>query len=322
MNDPEHEIVVPSVTEESEDTSSRKGWRWLIGCVVLVAIIGAGLSQIPTPHDKDAYRQQFAQVKEVLAKQKEKDVALKKQLKAEATQHSSKVPPAISLPPPPPPPAPSAPEKAVDSLPEQFILAQEALIASQAEVKALQEELAFLREQKAIQQLLWRNYYSLDQRIAAGKPFVKPLKTLLAQRADLSQESVAALVRLQPYAKNGVMTLSMLKAEFAQATEAYYTAYPLHGVGGTTEEAGLMRWLGGLVQVRKIGKQHVSDDDAARLARAEAALQQHDISAALQEVRSLSVKATPIFKEWRQQAFAHHDAVRAMRALTHAVIKE
>ncbi len=152
----------------------------------------------------------------------------------------------------------------------------------------------------------------LRSALASDKSFAAELSTL----GDLTQNDEALRPRLKPVIESlspmadaGVPTLSQLAAgfpttEIARAGEADLA-------GEVTDDNWFKRFWRGLghsisevITVRPTGPDVEGDDTLARLARAEAKLEEGDLAAAVAEVRAMTGLAADAAAEWLSQAEA------------------
>jgi hypothetical protein len=152
----------------------------------------------------------------------------------------------------------------------------------------------------------------LRSALASDKSFAAELSTLgdLTQNDETLRPRLKPVIEsLSPMADAGVPTLSQLAAgfpttEIARAGEADLA-------GEVTDDNWLKRFWRGLghsisevITVRPTGPGVEGDDTLARLARAEAKLEEGDLAAAVTEVRAMTGLAAEAAAEWLSQAEA------------------
>ena len=163
---------------------------------------------------------------------------------------------------------------------------------------------------------LARHLLALDEAIKSGQPFADTLAALEAEiarlPADLRLRMQAPLESLRPYAATGVAALSSLKARFDGIAGAVIRA------AAPPPEAGwwarLKDRLAGLVVIRRKGAIE-GTGIAARMARAEAALERDDLAAAVAAFDGLDAAARAPADAWLAAAHRHLAARRALERL-------
>jgi hypothetical protein len=200
------------------------------------------------------------------------------------------------------------------------------LVALSSEVGALSTRLDVLGE--TVDQLQNRLVTSEDRRTRAatlalviaqlntaldrGEPFEEVLDGLRALGGD-DPTVVEAIKPLESAATSGVPSLPELRNAFERsANEIVHAAQAPDGDGLLDQAAGnLMR----LVTVRPVGADVEGDGAAARVARAEAALAEGDLAAAVAELEGLQGPAAEAAGPWLAEARARLAAQRALAAL-------
>ncbi len=150
-------------------------------------------------------------------------------------------------------------------------------------------------------------FSALKRAMETGAPFEAELDALAGI------EPGAPLLRvLQPQAKTGVPTLEALKATFGEAARKGLA------VAGQEEAGGPLAALGAraknLVSVRPATPQ-TGDSAAAIISRAESAVQNNEISAALNELSGLSATVREAMGDWLEKAEDRASAEAAADAI-------
>ena len=152
----------------------------------------------------------------------------------------------------------------------------------------------------------------LDAALDGGEPFEEVLDGLRALGVD-DPAVTEAIERLEAAAASGVPSLPELRSSFDRsANEIVHAERAPDGDGLLDQAAGnLMR----LVTVRPVGADVEGDGAAARVARAEAALEQGDLAAAVAELEGLDGAAAEAAAPWLAEARARLAAQEAVAAL-------
>ncbi len=155
----------------------------------------------------------------------------------------------------------------------------------------------------------------IGEALETGAPFADALAT--ARKAVGAEGATAqALDTLAPHAADGVPTRSALANSFSgKAGEA--VAVSAGGEGQGDLVSGVLRRLGDVVSVRRVGPDAKGGDAASVLARAEAALQGGDLAGAVKQVEGLQGPPAEVMQPWLDQArvrLAAEDAVRTLNA--------
>ena len=138
----------------------------------------------------------------------------------------------------------------------------------------------------------------LQSRLRTSGEFTAALAAARAVAGDVADPELHALLAdLQPHA-GGVATLDELARSFAAIAGAVAVTEDA-GEGWVAELWGRVR---GAVSIRRTGEVP-GDDPEARVARAEARLQQHDLAAAVAELDGLEIEA-PELAPWLADARA------------------
>jgi hypothetical protein len=152
----------------------------------------------------------------------------------------------------------------------------------------------------------------LDTALDGGEPFRELLDGLRALGVD-DRAVLDAIGTLDAAAASGVPSLPELRNSFDRsANEIVHAARAPDGDGLLDQAAGnLMR----LVTVRPVGPDVKGDTAAARVARAEAALAEGDLAAAVAELEGLEGAAAEAAAPWLAEARARLAAQEALAAL-------
>ena len=155
--------------------------------------------------------------------------------------------------------------------------------------------------------------------VASGKPFATLLSRAQAALPDAAVLNGAPWVG---FANTGLPTEEALTADM-QGHAFGIGQDKLKARLNTGEDSWLDRAVGGVVgrlKVRRVGAGVKGDDPASVAARAEAALQEGDISKAIQEVEALEGEGAARFTEWLKKAKATAAASNDLEALQRATI--
>lgn len=152
---------------------------------------------------------------------------------------------------------------------------------------------------------------ALQQRVAAGEPFVRELALLKAQAPD-----APGLDGLARHAESGAPTLGALKTRFEPAireTLAASAGDSDSGVAGAVKSR-----LGGLVSVRPAAPQEGTTPSAI-VSRAEAELAADDVAGAVAELRALDGAAAAAIAPWLNEAQSRVDVDLALYRISAAL---
>ena len=124
---------------------------------------------------------------------------------------------------------------------------------------------------------------------------------------------VQAVEALRPAAASGVPTLAALRSSFdAVANQIVHAAQAPEGDGLLEQAAGNLM---SLVTVRPVGADVEGDSAVARVARAEAALEDGDLAAAVAELEALDGAAAEAAAPWLAEARPRLAAEAALHTL-------
>ncbi len=152
----------------------------------------------------------------------------------------------------------------------------------------------------------------IDAALGQGKPYEAPLRSLTAL-ADQDQAVRQAAAELAPSAATGVPGLAALRQSFATVAGEIVQRERAPEGSGLIDRAtsNLLR----LVTVRPVGADVAGEGAAARVARAEADLDQGDLAAAVAEVEALTGPAAEAAAAWLSEAKARLQATAALASL-------
>ena len=176
-------------------------------------------------------------------------------------------------------------------------------------VQQLQQQATGREDGRAQAASLALTVAQLDTALEGGEPFEQVLNSVRSLDGD-DPAVVKAFDTLQANAASGVPTLPELRSSFDRvADDIVHAAQAPDGDGLLDQAAGnLMR----LVTVRPVGADVAGESAAARVARAEAALAEGDLAAAVAELEPLEGAADAAAASWLTQA---HERLAAQAAL-------
>lgn len=152
--------------------------------------------------------------------------------------------------------------------------------------------------------------------IGGGKSFESDLKIIEKYAAD-DPEMQAALRRVAPYARSGVLSRQHLQKEFRNIAADIVMA-KMQGEDASVRERVMQR-LSKYAKLRKIDD-ITGDSVDATVARAELLLEQGDIKGAIRELQSLDGAPAETAAPWMQQAEGHVAADESSQLLLQSVI--
>lgn len=190
------------------------------------------------------------------------------------------------------------------------------MIELKHQIDTLRQQIEHEQKDKWRQIQLLASYDALNKALSEGKSYTNPLVALKIAATDLPvmQEKLAILVL---YQEKGIPTMRQLQEQFKQSVERYLQQAEANQ-GGFWER--IKRNLSKLIVVRKVGESHEGNDELSRIARAEAALQKDQLTAAIEEIGALSEPALTNFAEWSDAAKSYLQAHEAATALYHEVM--
>lgn len=194
-------------------------------------------------------------------------------------------------------------ERELSALREMFSNELERVEAAQADAEVLEEQAALAALAAAGRAALSQVTAALD----SGKPFDDALQDLTGSTGIAAPEALASV------ATEGVPTLAALQEAFPPAARTALDA----SVRAAVDRGEISRFAA-FVQTqlgaRSLEPKEGTDADAV-LSRAEAALRQGDLGAALAELGALPEAGQPAMAEWRDRAAARKAALDAGAAL-------
>jgi predicted nucleic acid-binding Zn-ribbon protein len=174
----------------------------------------------------------------------------------------------------------------------------------------LKQQIASTDDRRTQGATLARAVAQLDAAIEQGQPFGDLLDGL---RGQADPDVVQAVEALQPAAAAGVPSLAALRSSFdAVANPIVHAAQVPEGDGLLEQAAGNLM---SLVTVRPVGADVKGDSAAARVARAEAALDGGDLAAAVAELEALDGAAADAAAPWLAKARPRLAAEAALHTL-------
>jgi hypothetical protein len=156
-------------------------------------------------------------------------------------------------------------------------------------------------------------FANLRNAVTAGRPYaaeLAALKSLIPDPGDLGA--------LPSHAETGIPTVAELTGNLTKLAEA--SAAPPPAPAGTSILDSMMASAKSAISIRRIGADVTGDEPAAVLARAEAALNQGDLAAAIKEVESLPAQARDPFAGWLDDARARASANDSLSKLESTVL--
>jgi predicted nucleic acid-binding Zn-ribbon protein len=174
----------------------------------------------------------------------------------------------------------------------------------------LKQQIASTDDRRTQAATLARAVAQLDGAIDQGEPFADLLEGLRGQGDPVVAQAVEDL---QPAAASGVPSLAALRSSFdAVANPIVHAAQVPEGDGLLEKAAGNLM---SLVTVRPVGADVEGDSAAARVARAEAALDGGDLAAAVAELEALDGAAAAAAAPWFAEARPRLAAEAALHTL-------
>jgi predicted nucleic acid-binding Zn-ribbon protein len=174
----------------------------------------------------------------------------------------------------------------------------------------LKQQIASSDDRRTQAATLARAVAQLDAAIEQNEPFVDLLDGL---RGQGDPAVVRAVEALRPAAASGVPSLTALRSSFdAVANRIVHAAQAPEGDSLLEQAAGNLM---SLVTVRPVGADVKGDNAVARVARAEAALEEGDVAAAVAELEALDGAAAEAAAPWLAEARPRLVAETALRTL-------
>jgi hypothetical protein len=177
-------------------------------------------------------------------------------------------------------------------------------------LEQLQQRTASTEQRRTQLATLAGTLAQLDAAIEQGQPFANLLDGLRDQEDPAVRQAVEDL---QPAAAAGVPGLSALRSSFGDvANQIVHAARAPQGDGLLQQAAGNLM---SLVTVRPVGADVEGDSAAARVARAEAALDNGDLAGAASELEALDGPAAAAAAPWLAEARPRLAAEAALNTL-------
>jgi hypothetical protein len=156
-------------------------------------------------------------------------------------------------------------------------------------------------------------FANLRNAITAGRPYAAEFAALKSLIPDLGD-----LGALPSHAETGIPTEAALADALTKLAEA--SAAPPPAPAQTSILDSMMASAKSAISIRRIGADATGDEPAAVLARAEAALNQGDLAAAIKEVESLPAQERDPFAGWLADAQARASANDTLSKLESTVL--
>jgi hypothetical protein len=156
-------------------------------------------------------------------------------------------------------------------------------------------------------------FANLRNAVAAGRPYaaeLAALRSLIPDPGDLGA--------LPSHAETGIPTVPELSASLTKLAEASAAQPP--APAETSILDSMMASAKSAISIRRIGADTTGDEPAAVLARAEAALQQGDLAAAIKEIETLPAPSRDAFAGWLDDARARASANDTLSKLESTVL--
>jgi hypothetical protein len=156
-------------------------------------------------------------------------------------------------------------------------------------------------------------FANLRAAVSDGRPYAAELDTIGALAPSVGDLNV-----LPAYAETGIPTLPELVRSFATASDKALAAASSPGGGSLVDN--LLASAQSLVTIRRIDEAPAADGPAATLARAEAALDQGDLAAAVKDIETLDGAMGEAFSGWLGEARARLGADQTLTRLEGALL--
>jgi hypothetical protein len=158
-------------------------------------------------------------------------------------------------------------------------------------------------------------FANLRDAVSAGRPYdaeLAALRSLMPNPGDLGA--------LPSHAGIGIPTVAELVRNLAKTAEASAAPAPRQAPAEASFLDGIIASAKSAVSIRRVGEDTAANEPAAILARAEAALGQGDLAAAIKEVEALPAPARDAFAGWLDDARARVSANATLNTLESAVL--
>ncbi|MFW2542792.1 COG4223 family protein [Primorskyibacter sp. 2E107] len=207
------------------------------------------------------------------------------------------------------PEAIAAYERELEELRQAITAQKQAVEQQKAEIKAMAEEALANNAEAEGQATLAASRGAAAEVIAMaqeGKPYATPLEML-------SGNGVTVPDVLASHAEEGVTTLTALATDFPDVARDALAAARRAGPDGEGG-GGIANFLSNQLGARSV-QPRAGDDPDAILSRAEAAVKDGDLDAALTEIAALPQEAQAELSIWTERAEARRDVLAAAQSL-------
>ena len=158
-------------------------------------------------------------------------------------------------------------------------------------------------------------FANLRDAVGAGRPYaaeLAALRSLMPEPVDLGV--------LPSHAETGIPTVAELARNLAKTVETSAASTPQQAPAETSFLDSMIASAKSAVSIRRVGEDVGSAEPGAVLARAEAALDQGDLAAAIKEVEALPTPARDAYTGWLDDARARVSANATLNTLESAVL--
>lgn len=308
-----HEDAInKNTSQESGVAASRSArpmpWLWIVITILIVIALGFWASRLPSLEEGDVRLHTPSPYKVSKPQRSHLDTIEAKPIEAKPAPVITTVNPPSDV--------SDKQGSAIEDL-EKTVAAQQRQIATlNASLNIMQEKLSKQDDANQTISITYQHYIMLKNRIMAAQSFSSELDTLLESNA-IDEKVREKMAYFKPYAKQGITSVDQLKVTFDKAIQRFYQGKQLSNEGLAPQGfwSAIKQWLHSLIVIRKVGSTHHDGSDGAIIARAEAQVQNNEITLALEQVARLSIHALPYFKEWRDQAYAHTGAQKVLADL-------
>ena len=160
---------------------------------------------------------------------------------------------------------------------------------------------------------LYGALYKLRLRFERGEHADDVLVQMMDQ--NLNEEQQALVKTLASLNQDGIDATSKLTSQFSELADRMPIAENNSGSFiGKAEN-----WAQEHVVIRKVGEEHIGNDDESIIARAEAHLHKGELALALKEMDGASESAKLFFASWRVRAEHRLAAMETLAALEHSI---
>ncbi len=187
---------------------------------------------------------------------------------------------------------------------------REAMDAQRVEIESIAAE-AMQAEQSAVEQAsLAENRAALAEVLSAaqaGEPYAAPMNAISANGVEIPGELAAS-------AEDGLPTMGVLASDFPELSRRALRAARNEATGDAEGGNALAGFLQNQLGARSVTPRDGDDPDAV-LSRAEDAVRNGNLDAALTEIASLPEPAQAVLSDWVARAETRRDALAAADAL-------